>query len=352
VTNRRLEWTGRVFLSRLVLFVVAGLLLPGCGGKPAGEKPEPKPAAAIDPLTMVPQDVNAVVCFRDIRKVMTMESVKKKMDEADEKQLKKLEDMGIDVEKDLDDAAIGIEFAGEELVAFFALTGRFDLAKLEKGAKDAAEAEGTTIKDTEPYKDVKILLQEKPKPLAVALLSEKAILLSNSLEGVKKMIDLGKGGTDCVLKNAPLAGVTGDFDCKKPIWAAMVMTEKVKEELAKNPMTLAILQADTLMLAIDMPEGGINLSLTADCNSEDGASGIATAANGMKAMIGGFLKGPDDKPTPEATELMNAIKVETKGKQTIVEMALTAEQMEKLTPAEPDSKSVTETKEPKKKTKP
>ncbi len=320
--------------------------------KPAepAKEPEPEPAAvAIDPLTAIPQTVNAVVKV-DIRKLIAMEAVKKQIDEADEKDLKKFEDMGIDVEKDLDHAAVGIAFAGDEPDMFMTLTGRFDLAKVEQGIREKAAAEKVTLKDAESHKDVKILVQEAPQePFAVALLSEKAILMSSSVEGVKKMIDLAKGGTDCVLKNASLAGVTGDFGCKKPIWAAMVLTEKVKEELAKIPPMLPILQADSIMLAIDIPEGGIDLSLTADCSSEDGASGIATAANAMKGMIGAFLKGPDGKPTPEAIELMNAIKVQTKGKQTIIQVAMTADEIEKLTPAEPDSKSATETKEPEKK---
>jgi len=302
------------------------------------KEPEPEAAAvAIDPLTAIPQAVNAVVKV-DIRKLITMEAVKKQIDEADEKDLKKFEDMGIDFEKDLDHAAVGIAFAGDEPDLFITLMGRFDLAKVEQGIREKAAAEKVTLKDAEPHKDVKILFKEAPDPLATALLSEKAILMSSSVEGVKKMIDLAQGGTGCVLNNAPLAGVTDDFGCKKPIWAAMVLTEKVKEELAKNPMTLPILQADSILLAIDIPEGGVDLSLTADCSSEDGASGIATAANGMKGMIGAFLKGPDGKPTPEAIELMNAIKVETKGKQMIVQVAMTAEQIEKLeakVPAEP-----------------
>jgi hypothetical protein len=149
-------------------------------------------------------------------------------------------------------------------------------------------------------------------------------------DDVKAMIDLATGGAGNVLENKTLSTLTSGFATPATIWAAIVLNDKVKEQLAANPMSLPFLQAKSALLAINMPEGGLDVSLAADCESADGATGIATALSGLKGLVGASMRGADGKPTPEAIALMEAIKVAADGTKATVKVNITGDMIGKL----------------------
>jgi len=262
-------------------------------------------AKAEDMLTLIPADVQGVFVV-DANRIMNTEVIDKaiKGNKDYEKYKQTLDALGLDPQKDLYFAVIGVaQKPGEKDPKVSGVINmKYDQAKLVAKIKEESPTytestyEGVTL-FTVPEED-------GGEPMYGAFLDTSNIAVGQEA-GVKAVVDLFKGKGESVLKNAAIMDLVKTSNKKAMLWSVFAFSsDQVKDMTGANPMLGSLQSLKAMSMFVDYSGKKLNLEIKA--MSEDAAKNkeMADFLNGLKAM--GSMAAAEK---PEYGQILNAITV-------------------------------------------
>ncbi|MCP2604698.1 hypothetical protein NLC29_00890 [Candidatus Aminicenantes bacterium AH-873-B07] len=250
-------------------------------------------------LRILPKESTGII-FLNIEKISHAEFFKK----LTSKEKKKIENWGIDPEKDIH--FIGIAIFGKtvpgkkaEGVMVMHLNYKRDLilSNLKK--------EGLNI-TIENYENVPLIsgIDRKNKNLKMTFINDNLMGIGNE-KVLKKVIDLRKGKGENIFKNSQLMNLIKDINQESFLWGGFLIPKKgLKEVLAKNPQAKIFESIKAISFFMDYNNVRYQGELNLHNDNEAQNKQMADFLNGIKAMIS-MGKGQD----PDVQELLNGIKI-------------------------------------------
>ena len=286
--------------SLALILLVFGFAACKKAGAPAAGS-----ANASDMLSMIPKSAQGVVVI-DVHAGMTTAVIDKALKDSkdNEKYLAFIKDTGIDPQKDIYYAVIGLmgseglKDASPAVVVNLKYDKDKLLAKMkEKAAKVTEEVyEGLTL-----YTAAEA---DEKKPMSGVFYDASNIIVGEAKD-VKAVIDVLKKGADSVLKNEALSALLKTADQTAMLWAAVALPpEAMKSLAAQNPMAASVENLKSLLIAIDYKNKALRIEIKGMGGDAAKNKETADALTGLKAL--GAMASSEK---PEIGELMNKIEV-------------------------------------------
>jgi len=281
------------------------LLLFGIAACKKAGPPAAGSATATDMLSMIPKSAQGVVVL-DVHAALNTAFVDKMLKEGEDKQkyLDFIKDTGIDPQKDIYLAVIGLMGTGglNNASPAIVVNLKYDkdklLAKLKEKATNVTEEvyEGLTLY-TVPEADDK-------KPMTGVFYDASNIILGEAKD-VKAVIDVVKKGGENILKNETLSALLKSADKSAIVWAAVAFPpDMMKSVAAQNPMASSLENMKSLLVALNYKNKAIQIEIKGMGGDAEKNKQTAEALNGLKAL--GAMASTEK---PEIGELVNKIEV-------------------------------------------
>ena len=281
------------------------LLLFGIAACKKAGPPTAGSATATDMLSMIPKSAQGVVVL-DVHAGLNTAFVDKMLKEGEDKQkyLDFIKDTGIDPQKDIYLAVIGLMGTGglNNASPAIVVNLKYDkdklLAKLKEKATNVTEEvyEGLTLY-TVPEADDK-------KPMTGVFYDASNIILGEAKD-VKAVIDVVKKGGENILKNETLSALLKSADKSAIVWAAVAFPpDMMKSVAAQNPMASSLENMKSLLVALNYKNKAIQIEIKGMGGDAEKNKQTAEALNGLKAL--GAMASTEK---PEIGELVNKIEV-------------------------------------------
>lgn len=281
------------------------LLLFGIAACKKAGPPAAGSATATDMLSMIPKSAQGVVVL-DVHAALNTAFVDKMLKEGEDKQkyLDFIKDTGIDPQKDIYLAVIGLMGTGglNNASPAIVVNLKYDkdklLAKLKEKATNVTEEvyEGLTLY-TVPEADDK-------KPMTGVFYDASNIILGEAKD-VKAVIDVVKKGGENILKNETLSALLKSADKSAIVWAAVAFPpDMMKSVAAQNPMASSLENMKSLLVALNYKNKALQIEIKGMGGDAEKNKQTAEALNGLKAL--GAMASTEK---PEIGELVNKIEV-------------------------------------------
>jgi hypothetical protein len=258
-------------------------------------------------LTLIPKDTQGIVVI-DIHRAMTTPMADKAIKENKEYQKYQdfIKETGLDPQRDIEFAAIGISGIGKSGESSGAGVGVISLkynkdallAKFKAQAKNVKEAtyEGVTI-----YTDTE---GDSQKPVSGAFLDDSRIVLGTEAS-VKAVIDVFAKKADNINKNAGMVALLKTANKTAMVWCAFDFPPDMMKNVASStPMMSDVADVKALLAYFDYADKSLQLEIKAIGGDADKNKKLADALIGFKAL-GGMTAGEK----PEVGELLNKIEI-------------------------------------------
>jgi len=289
----------------LLTLVLLAASFTACGKK-AGI-PVAGSATAEDMLTLIPKNVQSVFVI-DVHRGMNIPFVDKalKTGEAAEKYKEAIAKIGLDPQKDVYFAAIGIaqtvDAEGKSVPQGAGVINlKYDPDKiLEQIKKESPE-----IKE-EVYEGVKIFTvpEKEGAPMFGAFLDASNAALGTEA-GVKAVIDVMKGKAESVVKNAEIMKLVKTGNTKALVWNITTFTpEQINKMTETTPMLASLKSLQAATMYIDDKNKGLQIEIKALSSDAAKNKEIADMLTGFKAL---GAMGSSEKP--EIGEFLNKIEI-------------------------------------------
>jgi|WetSurMetagenome_2_1015567.scaffolds.fasta_scaffold122502_2 hypothetical protein len=283
----------------LVLLVFGFAACKKAGAPAAGS------ATASDMLSMIPKSAMGVVVI-DVHAGMTTAVIDKALKDSkdNEKYLAFVKDTGIDPQKDVYFAVVGLmgteglNNASPAVVVNLKYDKDKLLAKMKEKATKVTEEtyEGLTLYTVPDA--------EEKKPMSGCFYDASNVIIGEAKD-VKAVIDVLKKGADNILKNEALAALLKTADQSAMLWAAVTLpAEAMKSLAAQNPMAASLESLKSILLAFDYKNKALKIEIKGMGGDAEKNKQTADALSGLKAL-GAMAAGEK----PEIGELMNKIEV-------------------------------------------
>ncbi len=287
-------------LSLALVLLLFGIAACKKAGPPAAGS-----ATATDMLSMIPKSAQGVVVL-DVHAALNTAFVDKMLKEGEDKQkyLDFIKDTGIDPQKDIYLAVIGLMGTGglNNASPAIVVNLKYDkdklLAKLKEKATNVTEEvyEGLTLY-TVPEADDK-------KPMTGVFYDASNIILGEAKD-VKAVIDVVKKGGENILKNETLSPLLKSADKSAIVWAAVAFPpDMMKSVAAQNPMASSLENMKSLLVALNYKNKALQIEIKGMGGDAEKNKQTAEALNGLKAL--GAMASTEK---PEIGELVNKIEV-------------------------------------------
>jgi ribosomal protein L30E len=287
-------------LSLALVLLLFGIAACKKAGPPAAGS-----ATATDMLSLIPKSAQGVVVL-DVHAALNTAFVDKMLKEGEDKQkyLDFIKDTGIDPQKDIYLAVIGLMGTGglNNASPAIVVNLKYDkdklLAKLKEKATNVTEEvyEGLTLY-TVPEADDK-------KPMTGVFYDASNIILGEAKD-VKAVIDVVKKGGENILKNETLSALLKSADKSAIVWAAVAFPpDMMKSVAAQNPMASSLENMKSLLVALNYKNKALQIEIKGMGGDAEKNKQTAEALNGLKAL--GAMASTEK---PEIGELVNKIEV-------------------------------------------
>jgi len=271
--------------------------------------PKAGEAKAEDMLNLIPKDANAVF-FVDINKAMSAEIVKKTIteDKNYEKYQEFIEKTGIDPQKDIYFAAIGITkgIADEQAEGVAIINLKYDKDILLSKIKDEMEKEEESLQEEE-YNKIKIYnAKDKKGEGSFAFLDSSNIVIGNS-DKVKSVLNILNKKEENIFNNETLSSLIKRTKKDAIFWGALdIPSEAINEATSKNPMLNSLSAIHAVCLYFDYQNKNIISEIKAISADKTKNQQIADQLTGLKAFGSSIAT-----EKPEIGELINNIEITT-----------------------------------------
>jgi len=308
-------------LTLALLLMLFGIAACKKAGAPAAGS-----ATAADMLSMIPKSAQGVVVL-DVHAGMNLAFVDKMIKDTkdNQKYLDFIKDTGIDPQKDIYFAVIGLmgteglNNASPAIVVNMKYDKDKLLAKLKEKATNVTEEvyEGLTLY-TVPEADEK-------KPMSGVFYDASNIIFGEAKD-VKAVIDVVKKGGENVLKNDALAALLKTADKSAMVWAAVAFPPDMMKSLAaQNPMASSLENMKSVLLALNYKAKALQIEIKGMGGDAEKNKQTADALNGLKAL--GAMASAEK---PEIGELVNKIEVTSSAEFVKIAASLSDELLTKL----------------------
>jgi len=290
-------------ITTLTLALV--LLLFGIAACKKAGPPAAGSATAEGMLSMIPKSAQGVVVL-DVRAGLNTTVIDKMLKEGEgtQKYLEFVKETGLDPQKDIYYAVIGmmgtegLNNASPAVIVNVKYDKDKLLAKLKEKATNVTEEvyEGLTIY-TVPEADEK-------KPMSGVFYDNSNIIFGEAKD-VKAVIDVVKKGGESILKNEVLAALLKTADKSAMVWAAIAFPpDMMKSVAAQNPMASSLENMTSLLVALNYKNKALQIEIKGMGGDAEKNKQTADALNGFKAL--GAMVSAEK---PEIGELVNKIEV-------------------------------------------
>ncbi|MGE3808697.1 MAG: hypothetical protein AB7K24_28865 [Gemmataceae bacterium] len=208
---------------------------------------------------------------------------------------------------DLYRVSVAVPEKAQEGKATILIEGSFDPDRIHKVIvqffKDAKVHKGTV-----PVYETR---NDKGQTFFTAVIDTKFMVVSTDFVYMDEVIakDAGRRKTKV---DPRLAAVVAKQDPKQALWAVAVVTDQVKELVAKNPQAKRFAgKVDSVVAGINITED-IKLNVRLGTTSEDAARELRDTVAGLKTLANFALAGNKDIPQDVAgmlTEVLNSVQV-------------------------------------------
>ncbi len=292
-------------MARLIksFFIVCLVLFTFTACKKEGVAPPSTSASADDILKFFPSDIHGVF-FADVHKMLSLETADKliKENEGYKEYLEFVEKTGIDPQKDVYAAAIGImpgeDVKKQEGAAIINL--KYDKSSLLSLMEEEAEAPPTT----QDYNGMTLYSTEKDKDKVLAFLDDSHILVGSQL-GAQACIDVIQKRKENISKNEALSDLLEKTNRNTMFWGAILVPQKtLADAVSENPMLSNLESVKAITLNFDYANKNIMVEIKGTSEDAGKNKQVAEMLTGLKAF--GSMAAAEK---PEIGELVNAIEV-------------------------------------------
>jgi hypothetical protein len=316
-----------MIIRRLSVLAVLALFVP------AGAR-----AADLDPY--LPADTESYLSV-NVKAVLASPIVKKYALDAAREALKEMElngllaELGFDPFKDLDRIQLASPTTADKDRGLAILTGTFDAAKLKKKADDAARDDSERVKAHKvnlgggaTHVVYEVAIPGQDLTMFVALVGNKTLLASPGKDYVVGALKQGRQAKKPALKHKGFQGVLENLDSKQAVSLAMLGTSLGKNEW----VDLLPQEYRDALTGIEVVGGGlgfgneVKLDLVVSTKADQDARVLRDAlSKGVKLAQAGLALLGDRKELSLLGEVLNTVKVGSKGKTLSLSARLTAD---------------------------
>jgi hypothetical protein len=292
-------------------------------------------ARAVEADKMIPGDAEAIVSINvrqlldsDLFKKYGKDEVEKSLQ--DEKAKKLLDALGLNPLKDIDSILVTSAGGTDKPKVLVVARGKFDVSKIKSAAEDYAK---TKPEDLKISKDGDVTIYEGKgdngqKVFAHLVSDGKTLLASTDKDYLVNAIKNPSDGPSKELKGA-LTKVSG----KESIWAAAVITEAMKQQMASNPQT------KNLAGKLESITGDINvgndiaLDLVIHTTDAMAAGDVKKMLNQVKPILTLMAQSNEDA-APIVQDLIDNLKITTEQSSVKVSLKVSQDLIEKASKQE------------------
>jgi len=245
-----------------------------------------------------------------------------------------LKELGFDALKDVDRIQLAAPADNDGASGLMILYGRFDVAKIQKKAEDRDAVATHEVKLDDKATHTLYEVKKTPQKLFVAVIDNKTLLASGGKEYVVAALKQARSGKKPALKDREVQAVLEKADAKLGISLA------VRGSLPKNDLLELVPKAiRTAVGKLGVIGGGasftneVKFELVGTARNEDDAKAVrevvGSAINLLKTGLG-FL-GNENRMVNLVREVLDTVKVESKGKVVSASAKLTADVLDEFT---------------------
>jgi hypothetical protein len=272
-----------------------------------------------------------------LMKTLGLEKLKEAIKSQDEVQ-KVLDDLGFDVFKDLDTITAANGAGGEQDRGLVIVHGKFDIAKFEAKAEEAAKENKGSLK-IHKIPDSSTKLYEvsmpggpgQPQTMFVALASKDTIVASPGKDYVLDALEKQAGKKTTTLKNKELAALLNLVDAKQSMWLAVLGSTLEKSPLGTDQKSKEIvgkIQDITAGVTVDK-DIKLQVGITAK-NANDAKELDKTIRDGLnQALVLAGLLGGGKKELEPLLDIVKTIRPTVKDKTVTIHAEVPGDIIEK-----------------------
>jgi len=277
-------------------------------------------------VNLFPKSMSGYILIK-VDKIMELKEVKDALAKEDENVsefLEKMKAFGLDIKKDVKHIAIGMDFTQDDMEKGLVLA--FDGMFKQDAILNAIKEEGGSY-ETEKYAgaDLYMIKAKSDNPMAMHFMNANCIL-AGAPNMVKQGMDLAKGNGESLETHEAMMNSLKTVDNKAQLVGTIMLADKIKQEMEKNPMSKAFAAIDAIVISGHFTDQLSQIILSANCQQEADAKQITTTLNGYWE---GMAK-PMLLSKPELEGLGDILTIEQKGASSQLKIAITKEQAEQL----------------------
>jgi len=266
--------------------------------------PKAGSAKAEDMLTLLPKTAQAVFVF-DIHRSMNIAFIDQALKTGEEAAKYKavIDTIGIDPQKDVYFAAIGMTLTGGTTPQGAGVINlKYDKAKVVAKIKEEAPEFKEDAYEGVPFFPLPAKGEEAP--MFGAFLDESNIAVGTE-SGVKAVIDVMKGKAESARKNPDLMGLVKTTNKTALMWSVVTFSpEQVKQMTSATPMLTSLESLKAMTMYVDDKAKGLQIEIKAITSNPGKNKELADMLTGFKAM---GAMGVSEKP--EIGEFLNKIEI-------------------------------------------
>ena len=228
-----------------------------------------------------------------------------------------IEEMGIDIVKDVQHVVMGVTFE-EEPDVYVVVAGTFDSAKiLELIEEEGAEIEKLSIGGKTVYGLEGLFVNFNKTGLFFAVSD------AEDETAITKMITAGEKN---LANNAEMVNLVKDVDTAATAWAAVIIPDELREEMAEDADEVPF-DPNTLRMANMSLNYGEEIVLKTGIHFSD-ADEAGNLVTFLKDQISAMKENPD--LPPEITSMMEALKLSADGKVARATFTMEADKVQEI----------------------
>jgi hypothetical protein len=224
-----------------------------------------------------------------------------------------------DPRTDVQQVVIGLPDSGENDQTVVLIKGKFDSAKLEKCAAAMANQEGKKVTFKTEGKITEITTEGEEKKAYIGWAgSDSIVIVPKAMEGDKAALEAVLAQKTSAKNNKELAPLIGQVNTGETMWGALAFTGKLGEQMGTGGGPKPKSAWGTIAHAKDLKiNAGVRFAN--DKDAKDFSDELNKQFEGAKAGL-----------PPNYAEFANSVKIEQKGTDVLVNIALTEAQLDKL----------------------
>ena len=238
-----------------------------------------------------------------------------------------LEAAELDITKDVDSImASGSGKSAKDAKALVVIRGKFNQVKMQDALEKAAKNDDK-LKIVKEGTTTLYEIQSGDSNMYAAFVNKNTMVLTQNKESTVAAVK--DGGKKTAVLSKEMKAALGKFTGKESMSMALVVNDELKQMLAKVPNVSGASKVSILTTSVTLSDA-VALEIAGITGEADSAKKLSKDIGKLKAL-GAVLLADNEAIPPIATEMLEAIKINSNKEAVLLELKVTKEMIEKAT---------------------